>query len=85
MKKNKNKKRRPASLQMPSSIELMSTLVFPLSRICHSLDVVERAHDELSNALEDPDCGSDEVRDAAIIMCDTLNAFYSTLKGLNRS
>lgn len=34
------------------------------------------AWDELSDWLEDPDAGNDEVRDAAIRMCDALNAAY---------
>lgn len=34
------------------------------------------AHDELSKQLEDPDAGNDDVRDAAIKVCDALNAHY---------
>ena len=35
------------------------------------------AHVALSEALEDPDTGNDDVRDAAIDMCAALNAYWS--------
>jgi glutamine synthetase adenylyltransferase len=37
---------------------------------------IEKAHDELSAALENEAAGNDEVRDAAIRMCDALNDHY---------
>lgn len=37
---------------------------------------LDKAHDELSKALEDENAGNDEVRDAAIRMCDALNAHH---------
>lgn len=39
-------------------------------------DDLKEAHDSLSEALENPDCGNDEVRDAAIGMCAAMNAFW---------
>lgn len=35
---------------------------------------VNAAHDKLSAVLEDPDAANDDVRDAAIDLCDALNA-----------
>lgn len=40
------------------------------------LAAVEHAHDRLSSLLEDEGAGNDEVRTAAIDICDALNAFY---------
>lgn len=45
------------------------------------LDEVKEAHDKLSNLLEDPDAGNDDVREAAIEMCDALNASYEQADG----
>lgn len=41
-----------------------------------TIAVMQEAHDSLSEALENPECGNDEVRDAAIAMCDALNKFW---------
>jgi hypothetical protein len=41
--------------------------------LCPSL---EKAHDQLSALLEDPDARNDGIRDAALVMCDALNAFW---------
>lgn len=38
---------------------------------------IARAHHALSEALENPDAGNDEVRDAAVDVCDALNALQS--------
>jgi len=38
---------------------------------------LRNSHDNLSEALEAEDIGNDEVRDAAIEMCDALNAFWA--------
>jgi hypothetical protein len=37
---------------------------------------LEKAHDTLSDLLEDEDAGNDDIRDAALVMCDALNAFW---------
>ena len=42
--------------------------------LCPSL---EKAHDTLSARLEDPDAGNDAIREAAIVICDALNIFWS--------
>jgi hypothetical protein len=41
--------------------------------LCPSL---AKAHDTLSALLEDPDAGNDDIRDAAIDLCDALNTFW---------
>lgn len=41
---------------------------------------IDAARDALSEALEDPDAGNDDVRDAAIRLCQTLNAADAAAK-----
>lgn len=38
------------------------------------INPVDAAHDVLSDLLENPDAGNDEIRDAAIRLCTALNA-----------
>jgi len=45
----------------------------------HLLPELSAAHDALSDVLEDEDAGNDEVRDAAIEMCCTLNRLWETM------
>lgn len=47
-----------------------------LERPAPARQLLQVAHDELSRVLEDEDAGNDEVRDAAIGVCDALNAFW---------
>lgn len=41
-----------------------------------AIAAVGKAHDALSDALENPDADNDEVREAAIEVCSALNALY---------
>jgi len=43
-------------------------------------DALDQAHDVLSDLLEDPDAGNDDIRDAAITVCEALNAHHEKRK-----
>jgi cellobiose-specific phosphotransferase system component IIA len=46
------------------------------SKLEKARDGLKESHDKLSALLEDEDAGNDAIRDAAIEICDALNAFW---------
>lgn len=44
-----------------------------------SLEYLQKSHDALSSAIEDPDACQYEVRSAAIDICDALNFYWSDI------
>ena len=49
-----------------------------------SLEYLQKSHDALSNAIEDPDAGQYEVMEAAIDICDALNFYWSDIDVIDR-
>ena len=59
----------------PQAIAIREALAaYDAQQAANPMAAVNAAHDKLSAALEDPSAGNDDVRDAAIDLCDELNA-----------